>query len=377
VSSNRNSGSIRQTNPAFSVGPGDGQTSYLKTREVSISCYVKDRYAPSEAQFPSMEVRDAIYSEGETLTRLEGEAKGVLLKNLRATTLESWRRYGSEDVYERYSRAIRKKVGLDIELRARRPKPDQIDALQEPDRGMVLMHLENQSARSHPMVLAYPTELEQQKFFSAVKVRVLARLRINLTIPWSKQVAAASSGVYEAFAATNKYSLPAHLAPYCFSAEQTSHIKNQLELELARRTNRFAIEKKLKDHPIRRLAEIDVGTMLLNAELYSSHRIRVDPLAHEALRREGKPLHPYLTLHGLGCFGDITLDEVEANWAAFKRRDAVVSKYRLKRHEIVIKTIFQPDDEGELLPCVEVLATRLRKLRGGLQYTEVRPASHA
>lgn len=356
---NRRNSPERQSNPAFSVGPGDGQTSYLKTRELSTCCYVKDRYAPSDAQFPSLDLRDAIYSEGETLIRLEGESKGVLLKKLGLTTLESWRRYGSEDSYERYSLAVRKRLKLDVPLRARRPKPEQIDELPEPDRSMVLMHLDHQHARLHPDVLAYATELERQKFFSAVKLRVLGRLRINLNIPWRKQVAAASSGVYEAFAIANKYSVPAHLAPYCFTAETTALIKHQLELEIVRRSNRIAREKGLKDYPIRRLAEIDTGPVRLDPILFSADRISVEPEAREALRQEGKPLHPYLTLHGLGCFGDIPLSEVESNRAALERRTAVTSRYRLKRHEIVIKTVFRPDEAGELQPSIEVTAKRL------------------
>jgi len=358
VKPNRRTSLERQSKPAFSVGPGDGQTSYLKTREMSICCYVKDRYAPSEAQFSSLDLRDAVYSEGETLTRLEGEAKGVLLKKLGLADLESWR-YGSGRPYERYSLAVRKRLKLDVPLRARRPKPEQINELPEPDRSMVLMHLDDQNARLHPAVLAYATELERQKFYSAVKLRVLDRLRINLNIPWKKQVAAASSGVYEAFAFANKYSVPAHLAPYCFTAETTALIKHQLELEIARRSNRFALEKGLKDYPIRRLAEVETGPIQLDPILFSADRVAVEPGAHEALRREGKPLHPYLTMHGLGCFGDIPLCEAESNWTALERRAAVTSRYRLRRHEIVIKTVFQPDEEGELQPCIEVTAKRL------------------
>jgi hypothetical protein len=359
VKPNRRTSPERQSKPAFSVGPGDGQTSYLKMREISISCYVKDRYAPSEAQFSSLDLRDAIYSEGETLTRLEGEAKGVLLKKLGLTTLESWRRYGSEDAYERYSLAVRKRLKLDVPLRARRPKPEQIDELSEPDRSMVLMHLDHQNARLHPDVLAYATELERQKFFSAVKLRVIDRLRINLNIPWKKQVYAASSGVYEAFAIANKYSVPVHLTSYCFTAETTAHIKHQLELEIARRCNSFALEKGLTDYPIRRLAEVETGPIQLDPTLFSADRIAVERGARDALRREGRPLYPYLNLHGLGCFGDIPLSEVESNWAALERRAAVTSRYRLKRHEIVIKTVFRPDEAGELQPCIEVTAKRL------------------
>lgn len=357
MKTNRRPPSARQSNPAFSVGPGDGQTSYLKMREISISCYVKDRYAPSEAQFSSLDLRDAVYSEGETLTRLEGESKGVLLKKLGLTTLESWR-YGSAS-YERYSLAVRKRLKLDVPLRARRPKPEQIDELPEPDRSMVSMHLDHQNARLHPDVLAYATELERQKFFSAVKLRVLGRLRINLNIPWKKQVAAASSGVYETFAIANRYSVPAHLAPYCFTAETTGLIKHQLELEIVRRSNRIAREKGLKDYPIRRLAEVETSPIQLDPTLFSADRIAVEPGARDALRREGRPLYPYLNLHGLGCFGDIPLSEVESNWAALERRAAVTSRYRLKRHEIVIKTVFRPDEAGELQPCIEVTAKRL------------------
>jgi hypothetical protein len=357
VKPNRRKSPERQSNPAFSVGPGDGQTSYLKMREISISCYVKDRYAPSDAQFPSLDLRDAVYSEGETLIRLEGESKGVMLKKLGLTTLESWR-YGSAP-YERYSLAVRKRLKLDVPLRARRPKPEQIDELPEPDRSMVSMHLDHQNARLHPDVLAYATELERQKFFSAVKLRVLGRLRINLNIPWKKQVAAASSGVYEAFAIGNKYSLPVHLTPYCFTAETTAHIKHQLELEIVRRSNRIAREKGLKDYPIRRLAEVETGPIQLDPTLFSADRIAVEPGARDALRREGRPLYPYLNLHGLGCFGDLPLSEVESNWAALERRAAVTSRYRLKRHEIVIKTVFRPDEAGELQPCIEVTAKRL------------------
>lgn len=178
-------------------------------------------------------------------------------------------------------------------------------------------------------------------------------LRVGLS------VAAASSGVYEMFAATNKYSVPAHLAPHCFTAESTALIKNQLEVEIARRSNQLAREKGLKNYRISRLAEVDAGPLQLNPELFSAERILVDSGARKALLGEGMPLYPYLNLHGLGCFGDISLEEVESNWAALERRETVRSRYRLKWHELVVSTTFVPDEHGELQPSVEVTAQRL------------------
>jgi hypothetical protein len=223
---------------------------------------------------------------------------------------------------------------------------------------MVLMHLDGQNARFHAAVQAYETDLEQQKFFSAVKRRVLAKLRIDLSIPWKKQVHAVSGGAYQFFADENRASVPQALVPYCFTAAVTSEIVRDVELQLIRRANQMVKERAIKDRPVRRLAEIDVGPLEINPLLLDMNRLSVHTDVFEALKKVERPLYPLLTLHGLGCFGEITLIEVGQNWEALDRRRPVRSVFPAGRNQIVVVTDFRPDEFGELHPYVEVTAER-------------------
>lgn len=347
---------------AFSFGSSDDESSYFKTRDMGHLCYIKSRNSPTGAVFTSAEHRESILAESERLVRYEGEAKPALLRKLGLTRPEQWRRYGSEAPYLRYRDTLRDAVGLNLPLRARRPKPEQVQKLSQSDRDIVLAHLAGEDVRKHPTILRHANELEQQKYFSAVKRRILKRLRIDLSIPWARQVAAASSGVYEFFSLDRLYRIPEHLRDTCFTEPTAMRIRSELEAELASRCNKMALQRGIKDFPIDRLAEIDLGPPEMNPLYYRADRITVDKSAWDALLDEGRPLHPYLTAHGQGAFGDIPLSEVEANWAAAEQFKPVTSRYKLKKHEVVLRTVYEPDEHGELLPLIQVSARPLSQV---------------
>lgn len=346
--------------PGFTVGPGDAGTTYLKDRDIDQKGYLKDRMAPSEAVFPDLETRAWIYDTGETLFRHEHAHKGTSLKALKLTTVESWRRYGSEASYAKAREAARKKLGLNRQSRARRPKLEQIAALQQVDREMLEMLLKNQNPRAHQAVIDYATELEQQKYFSAAKVRVWQKLRVDLSVPWITQAEVAASGVYELLLSENRFEVPPELAQYCFTNATTNELKRQLELDIVRKSNKMIKERGIKGLPIRRLAEIDVGPDEFDEALFCSWtRMTVHPDVFDALNRVKRPLYVLLHAHALGCHGDITREQIEANWAAKERRDPVTSVYYAGRNQIIIRTVYQADADGELLPWIEVSAERI------------------
>lgn len=175
--------------PAFSVGPAEKATSYIKKRNYTISSYVKDGSVEGAfVDFPTLEDEALIRTEAGFYLRVEVELYGVWLASHGLDSADRWLLGdGKKNSYERVFQLIRNEMRLDANLRQRAPKEQAISQMREPDQSFLRWHLSGMDVRNHPLVLAKETVHEQNSYFSAIKQRLLKKMKIDISLEWEKQ----------------------------------------------------------------------------------------------------------------------------------------------------------------------------------------------
>lgn len=306
---------------AFATGDGEDDTANLKDRETPLGGYVKDRDSEIEHVFPSDEVREAIFDEGEPHFRLEPTLNGVWLCRNKRTRVEDWRMYGSDKVYRDAYAVIRELLRLDDGLRARKPRDIDIERakLAPLDEEVLRWHLDDEpkhQARNHPAFLAKQGKLAQQQYFSAMKVRVWKKLRIDLSLPWEKQAKAASTKFGDVAHYPGMYEPPEHLSPHIFGVIMAAQLIYELKVELDKGRPKGIgcthIPPELRSPPV-----VPLG------------QIVVQPGVREFLDQADVPLYPYLEAHQCGVFGDLSRDEILSAAEAAASGAPVQSRYKV------------------------------------------------
>lgn len=212
---------------AFSVGPAEKATSYIKKRNYTISAYIKDGSVKGAfVDFPTLEDEALVRAEAEFYLRVEVELYGAWLAAHGLDSVGCWTLVdGKKNPYEKVFQLIRKEMGLDANLRQRAPKEQAISQMREPDQSFLRWHLSGMDVRNHPLVLAKETVHEQNSYFSAIKQRLLKKMKIDISLEWVKQSKNLSPRLNELLVYSGDYDPEVHLvekiysrvsAPKCF-----------------------------------------------------------------------------------------------------------------------------------------------------------------
>lgn len=205
--------------PAFSVGAAEKATSYIKTRQYTISAYVKD--GPVEeafVDFPTLNDEAVIRTEAEFYLRIEVQLHGSWLSAHGLDTVERWvLRIGAKNPYEKGFQLIRKEMRLNENLRQRAPKEQTIAEMREPDQSYLRWHLKGGDVRRHPSVLAKGTLHEQNAYFSAIKLRLLNKVKTDISLKWERQSKDLSPRLNELIKYTGEYEPEIHLGEKIYS----------------------------------------------------------------------------------------------------------------------------------------------------------------
>lgn len=313
---------------AFDIGDGDDDKVYLRDRRTDVGGYVKDRDSEIDHIFPSDQVRDAIFDDGERMLRMEPVLKGAWLRDNKLTTVESWRMYGDDKQYRLAYAVIRAQLRLDAGLRARKPKERDIAELAPLDQEVLRWHLDSDKrhqARNHPAIKAKPTKLARQQYFSAMKRRIWRRLRVDISVPWSAQAAAASVKLNALLQYPGMYEPPEHLRPYVFGPEMAAQLIHTLKVRLdagrPKGIGRTHVPPELREPPV-----VPLGQIVLQAGV------------REFLDGAGMPLYPFLEAHKAGVFGDLSRDEILAATEAAAAGQAVQSRYKVGDGWVIVRT---------------------------------------
>lgn len=334
----------QSTNKAFSQGNSKDRTAYLRERTHLISAYVKRRTTKSKAVFPNASVRHQIFDEAESQLRLEVETHESWLKENQLSRVEDWRLYGDERAYRLVYALIRSGLRLDEGLRSRKPKNADIEKLYPVDQAVLRWHLDGDDkhqARKHPVILAKLTKLAQQQYFSEIKLRIKKELRVDISVPWEKQAASASTGLNNLLHYPGLYRPPEHLEAYVFSPKSVQQMMHKLKVHLDR------------DRP-RGIGRTHIDPETLEPPPVRLGQILVSSNARQLLDHYRLPLHHFLASHQWGVFGDVSLDEVLRLAGAAADLEPVRSRYRVGPQHVTVTTSYVQQSDGQLMPVTMV-----------------------
>lgn len=315
----------KSSRPAFSVGTLAEATVYVRERSYAFIAYLKSRFVPSAAVFASQQDEDAVFDEAELYLRAETSLYESWLKENQLDRPEDWRLYGQDTAYRKAYALIRRSLRLDEGLRGDDPTEEDIKnaRLVADDLTLLRFHLAGGNAQLHPLVLAKPTLKAQQQYFSDVKLRVLTRLHIDMTVEWAVQKAAVSANVGVWLNYPGMYVPPPDLEYLAFSEASAARALHELRTMLAERLPRTLVNIVVMDEiePLIELGQLEVSEK-----------------ARRSLDKFHMPLHRLLECHSLGCFGDVSLEEAARLSEAARDGESVTSRYVVGDRTILVTT---------------------------------------
>ena len=223
-------------NEVFQVGTSSERTVFCKPRDFNISAYVKSQTTSAAfAKFPNTEIENNVYAEGEKRLRMEIKYGKKWLKDHDRVSPSHWKGSFGRMSYQQGVSVIRDYLRLDENLRTRRPKPSDIEKLSPVDQLILRWHLVGKDVRQHALI-----KEKGNQYFSAVKLRLLKKLKIDITIPWQDQ----SNNLYPKLSNlikyTGQYYPPKELAQHSLCLKTVRAVVVKLE-ELNRQ---LILEKK-------------------------------------------------------------------------------------------------------------------------------------
>lgn len=331
----------KQRKKAFVVGDSDDGSAYLKLRDRALLGYVKNQFTVSAAIFGTEEDHDVVFSEAELYLRVEPKLHAAWLKENNLDRPDNWRLYGQEVAYRKVYDQIRVDLRLDEGLRGTDPTPGEIQVLAESDQTVLASHLAGGIARMHALILAKPTKLAQQQYFSDMKIRVMKRLGVDLSIPWTLQKAAFSTGLGDVLHYPGMYVPPPAIEHLVFGESTVATAKLTLQQMIAAKMPRT-------------LANLVLPTVPAEERLIQLGQLHVSEQAQRTLDLHSMPLHHLLQCHMLGCFGEVGLAEAEQLTASAHKHEPVMSRYPVGYKMILVSTEYCADGAGQTLQTTRV-----------------------
>lgn len=315
---------------------GRRTTTYVHARDHEICCYVKDFFAPDTKHHPDAAIDEAIFSVSNRMLRPGIELTQAWLKAKGLATVEDWRAYGDERGYKEAFAQMCRDLRLDENLRFRKPKEMDLQGLSPVDREVLDWHLDDDDkhqARTHPAIIERGDR--QATYFSDMKTRLLYRLRIDISIPWKKQVqsAKAAAELRRLMAYPGLYQTPDELADHVFSMVSAPRIVWELKAKIEQRRPGPRGIGRILLHP---------GT--LEPPTVELGRLSVSEEAYVHMKRHKVPKHHLFSAHRCGIFGDMSNNEVLRQAAAAQARATVRSRYWVRDAFVTVTTEFTERD---------------------------------
>ena len=210
-------------------------------RKYEITSYVKKgRTKFSYNRFANQQVERAIFAESSRHLRVEIMLKTTYLKNHKdeegnkrdITDPEAWRNGKASRLYEEGFLIIRRELGLDGNLRLRRPQPSHMAKLSQTEREVATQHFAGNDYRGHERFAN-----RTKQYASKVKRSIERKLKIDMSVPWRKS--------HKSTALLSKHLIwrgaftpPDHLANHCFVRSTVSERLSQLKAEIEKLAQR-------------------------------------------------------------------------------------------------------------------------------------------
>lgn len=210
-------------------------------RKYEITSYVKKgRTKLSYNRFVNQTVEKAIFAESSRHLRVEIMLKATWLRNPKTKELighdptrpESWRDGKASRLYKEGFLIIRRELGLDRNLRLRRPQPSHMSKLSQAEREVLTSHLAGNDYRRHER-FANMTK----QYASKVKRSIEKKLKIDMSVPWRKSHKSTAL-LAKHLIWRGAFTPPDHLADHCFVRSTISERLPQLKAEIEKLAQR-------------------------------------------------------------------------------------------------------------------------------------------
>lgn len=236
--------------PAFSVPPAPLPhepkyiyTSYIRQREYLIDCYVKVAGAHGSycKAIPIASVEFEVEKISKRTLRIGTKLNGKWLKDENLQKVSEW--VGGA-AYEKAFALVRANLLLDEDLRTKQLRSPSVKNLNLPknDQSLLRYHIAGNIAREHDLLRLLSTT-KASKSYSASRLRIYERTKIDLNVPYAAQLKALFPHLADLLVYPGEYRAPDHVAPYIFS-----RISVPAALEKLEKLTEELLDSRVQDH---------------------------------------------------------------------------------------------------------------------------------
>lgn len=215
-------------------GSGGSYTLRIETPGGIIKVYIKDLEAqPKALRVTDAAIRNEIEALAPLLLRIEVVLRAADLEKMNLSSPEDWHltefNDPAADTYRKvFNEVIRKRLQLDVWHITEAPSEETMASLADTHRTLLEFHLQGNNARDHELC-RYSGSGKLDPNYYQIRNAILAKVGIDLDIPWEHQVAGMVGNLSELLQYDQRFRVPEHLRAYAFTSELFNPMMTALE----------------------------------------------------------------------------------------------------------------------------------------------------
>jgi len=205
-------------------GSGGSYTLRIETPGGIIKAYIKDLEAqPKAFRVTDAAIRNEIEALAPLLLRIEVVLRAADLEKMNLSSPEDWHltefNDPAADTYRKvFDEVVRKRLQLDVWHATEAPSEKAMASLADTHRMLLEFHLQGNNARDHELC-RYSGSGKLDPNYYQIRNAILAKVGIDLDIPWEHQVAGMAGNLSELLQYDQRFRVPEHLRAYAFTSE--------------------------------------------------------------------------------------------------------------------------------------------------------------
>lgn len=205
-------------------GSGGSYTLRIETPGGIIKVYIKDLEAqPKALRVTDAAIRNEIEALAPLLLRIEVVLRATDLEKMNLSSPEDWHltefNDPAADTYRKvFNEVVRKRLHLDVWHVTEAPSEETMALLADTHHTLLEFHLEGNDARDHELC-RYSGSGKLDPNYYQIRNAILAKVGIDLDIPWEQQVAGMAGNLSELLQYDQRFRVPEHLRAYAFTSE--------------------------------------------------------------------------------------------------------------------------------------------------------------
>ena len=205
-------------------GSGGSYTLRIETPGGIIKAYITDLEAqPKALRVTDAAIRNEIEALAPLLLRIEVVLRAADLEKMNLSSPEDWHltefNDPAADSYRKvFDEVVRKRLQLDVWHATEAPSEKAMASLADTHRMLLEFHLQGNNARDHELC-RYSGSGKLDPNYYQIRNAILAKVGIDLDIPWEHQVAGMAGNLSELLQYDQRFRVPEHLRAYAFTSE--------------------------------------------------------------------------------------------------------------------------------------------------------------